>query len=299
MEPTVRRLSSFIVVKTLCWGGNISYFTDKRILVRTFLLTFALCLFLSGCKRARITLRRFTDYVPQHCSDQPDGSNLHGRRFAVQGDSISALFNNSWQNVVIQRTGMILVSQDARGGRGFATTFECWGNPSIGDSPIMFHASFEFPGYPGATCGQEAIGISDGMSFADSLKNVDLLIIELSSSDQRMALGALGDSVTAGTFYGNMRWVLETYLKAKPTLRVVMVTAEYNSAAPPQVTQRYVDAMLAYGNSMGIPVVNMFALSGVNSLTSAVYTRDGVHPSHYHFVNNYGPVIAQAVMQVY
>ena len=261
--------------------------------------TLSLCLFLGGCNSAKMALRRLTDYIPQDGPHGASNSFLYGRRFAVQGDSISALFNNSWQNVVIQRTGMILVSQDARGGRGFRTAFECWGNPLVGEAPSGYNFSYEFPGYPGVTCGQEAIGIPDGMSFSDSLKNVDLLIIQLSSSDQQMVLGALGDRVTAGTFYGNMRWVLETYLKAKPTLRIVMITAEYNSAAPPQVTQHYVDAMLAYGNSMGIPVVNMFALSGVNFLTSSVYTRDGVHPSHYHFVNNYGPVIAQALLQLY
>ena len=272
--------------------GQMRIFTQRTLILFCFLL--------SGCKLVKTSIHHFMDYVPQSRSNGTSAESfLHGRRFGVQGDSISALFNNSWQNVVIQRTGMTLVSQDARGGRGFATAFECWGNPPVGGTPGRYNSSYEFPEYPGATCGQEAIGITNGMSFAASLGNVDVLIIELSSSDQQVPLGSLGDAVTARTFYGNMRWVLETYLRAKPDLRVVMITAEYNTAAQPQVTQQYVNAVLTYGNSMGVPVVNMFALSGVNSFTSSVYTRDGVHPSHYHFVNNYGPVIAQALTQLY
>ena len=59
-------------------------------------------------------------------------SFLQGRNFGVQGDSISAVFGNAWQNVVIARTGMNLVSQDARSGRNLTTAFECYGTIHAG-----------------------------------------------------------------------------------------------------------------------------------------------------------------------
>ena len=59
-------------------------------------------------------------------------SALAGKNFGVLGASISALFGNAWQNVVIARTGMKLAFQDARPGRGFATAFECYGTTTPG-----------------------------------------------------------------------------------------------------------------------------------------------------------------------
>ena len=62
-----------------------------------------------------------------------------------------------------------------------------------------------------------------------------------------------------------MRWVVETYLAAKPTLRIVLITPQYSVLAPPSTTIQYVNAITAYGNSMGIPIINMFTLGGVNA----------------------------------
>ncbi len=124
-------------------------------------------------------------------------SFLQGKGLGVTGDSISALFNNAWQNVVVKRTGMSLVTQDARPGRRFDTTFECWGNPQAGGALGAFTAGYSFPGI-GGTCGDYQTGLTDGMSFTDSLANTDLQIIEMGTNDQAVPLGQLGDATNAG-----------------------------------------------------------------------------------------------------
>ena len=57
--------------------------------------------------------------------------------------------------------------------------------------------------------------------------------------------------------------------------------------------------MTTYGKSVGIPVINMFELGGVNALTAGSLLRDGLHPSDFAFTNIYGPVIAQGLQHVY
>ena len=140
------------------------------------------------------------------------------------------------------------------------------------------------------------------MSFASSLANVDLLVIQLGTNDGVVPLGQLGDATNAGTFYGNMRWVVETYLNAKPTLRIVLVTTQYNGFyTPPSAAQAYASASEAYGNSIGVPVINMYKLGGVNANTISVLTNnsDTVHPSALGFAKFYGPVIAQGLQQIF
>ena len=137
------------------------------------------------------------------------------------------------------------------------------------------------------------------MSFADSLSGIDVLVIALGTNDQAVPLGQLGDATNANTFYGNMRWVVETYLSAKPTLRVVLVTLQYNGFASASVNQQYAAATEAYGNSVGIPVINMFKKGGVNVITASVLTTDSVHPATLGFTKFYGPVIAQELQLLF
>jgi hypothetical protein len=229
----------------------------------------------------------------------PSGSTyLQGRRMAVQGDSISELFSNAWQSVVASRTGITFAVQEAHPGRRFDTAFECWSNPPVGGSLGPFTASHTLSGV-GGTCAGNSIGITDGSTFADSLANIDLELIELSTNDTSVPLGQLGDATNAGTFYGNMRWVVETYLTAKPSIRLVLITLQYNGLASAVTAQQYANAMVTYGKSMGVPVINMYELGGVNAITAPVLLRDDIHPSDFGFANFYGPVIAQGVMQIF
>ncbi len=190
---------------------------------------------------------------------------------------------------------MTLINQDARSGRRFDTAFECWGHPQTGATPGLFNSTLAAGS---STCGAEQIGLSDGMTLAASLQSVDLLILELGTNDVHTALGSPGDAVTAGTFYGNMRWVTETYLSAKPSLRIVMVTVQSNASASRDLVKQYADATVAYAGSMGIPVLNMMNLGGVNLISAPVLVPDGTHPGSFAFKTTYGPLIAQFVLSV-
>ena len=219
----------------------------------------------------------------------PAGQNailpLAGRRFSVQGDSI-AYSTHAWQDVVTARTGMAEVAQNARPGRGFSQAFEEYGTTTPG-TPLLVNQ-----GITSTPTGNYSTG-TPGNTLAQDIAAVDLLIIELGTNDQSVPLGALGDAQGAGTFFGDMRWVVETYLAAKPTLRIVLVTPQLNGFASAQTTQTYVNAEIAYANSMALPVINMFLLGGLNPLTSTTLTVDGTHPNAYDYTNFYGPVIAQ------
>lgn len=206
------------------------------------------------------------------------------------GDSIASDYNNAWQNIVIARTGMTLTTQDARPGRTLLETFECWG-ASLGGVPGTFRKS------GGWACGLMT-GFTEGEVFAKSLANIDVLIIALGTNGENTPIGTLGDSTATQTFYGELRWVVETYQTAKPAMRVILVTPQRNGFAAPEVTGAIADAFTHYGKSVGVPVINMFALGGVNEKTSGTLTLDGTHPSPLGFSNFYGPVIAQGVVNV-
>ena len=137
-----------------------------------------------------------------------------------------------------------------------------------------------------------------GSTLAQNLAGVDCLVMVLGTNDNMFAvpLGTMGDPTTAGTYYGNLRWITEAILQAKPGLRIVLVTPQFVSNVAPAQTAQYVGATLAYGSSMGIPVINMATRGGVNPLSYPVLLRDGIHPSDFGFARFYGPVIAQGLL---
>jgi hypothetical protein len=231
----------------------------------------------------------------------PAGQNLvsflQGKHFGIVADSITALANNAWQQVVIARTGMVLTYQDARVGRSFVTSLECWGNPSPGSAPGGFTPAEQPP--LGGTCGQFVIGASAGQSLSQAMANVQILLIALGTNDQSTPIGAIGDATNAGTFFGNLRWTCESYLAANPAMRLVLVTPQTNGFVPQSTTIQYVAAMQSYGGENGIPVIDMMARGGLNAITSTTLTVDGTHPTVYAYQSFYGPVIAQELQRVF
>jgi len=77
-------------------------------------------------------------------------SPLKGKRFGAWGDSITAIFGNQWQNVVIARTGMTLGFQDARPGRSYRNAFELYGgDPTAGLANFAISSVSVRSGHPG------------------------------------------------------------------------------------------------------------------------------------------------------
>jgi hypothetical protein len=228
-------------------------------------------------------------------------SFLQTRTWGVFGDSYSAGDDGVWQSVVSSRTGMKQVFQDARGGRTLAQAFECYGGPAQGGNPGPFVASqtVPAPGTANVYCGANTgFGETNGNTLAQNLSGVDILVVELSENDAftHEPLGSPGDETSTPTFYGSLRWVVETILTAKPTVRLVLIAPQYHLGDD---FKTYADAMVTYGNSMGVPVINMFTLSGVNAITQASLTSDSLHPTPFAYANIYGPVVAQALQQIY
>ncbi len=215
------------------------------------------------------------------------------------GDSLSAFAQ--WSPVVTQRTGMKYVFQLAVPGNTYGTILSCYGTVAPGSPDGVYDPTVApAPGTGG--CNNFAggnIGNVVGQTLAQNLAAVDVLIIDLGTNDIRGTLGSPGDSITSGTFYGNLRWVVETVQKANPTMHLILVTPQYNAYGDMTTDQNFANAVVSYGAANGLPVVNMMVQGGVNPLTIKVLTVDGVHPTPSAFTNNYGPAIAQGILNAF
>ena len=216
-------------------------------------------------------------------------SALRGRGLGILGDSISAA--NMWQPVVINRVGATITFQDARPGRKFSDAFECYGAPAVGGAPGMFQPAGN------GNCLAYGDVSTLGNTLAQNLANTDVLLVRLGTNDQNIPLGSLGDAANAGTLYGNMRWVVETLLSAKPTIRLILITPELNNFASLQNIQNVVDAEIAFAGSMGLPILDLYRTSGNNALTNSLYTYDGTHLTNWAYQNVDGPAIAQFIQR--
>lgn len=220
-------------------------------------------------------------------------SFLSGKRFYVLGDSISAVNGSAkeWQKIVAQRTGMVPTYTDAIPGRKLSQAFVCYGANAPGDALGPYSTTVR----PECT----SDGGKDGATLADNLADSDMAIIELGTNDESEPVGHSGDAPTAGTVEGTLRWIVEAIEAAKPSIRVVIVTPQYNSLASAAAVKLVADGEVEYAESVGAPAVDMFRLGGVNAMNLSTLTKDGIHPTQWAFDNLYGPVIAQHLMQIF
>ena len=219
----------------------------------------------------------------------------------IQGDSISSpMFQYAWQKVVTARLGVVEAGQDAVPGRTTATAFQCYGNPAVGGTLGTFDSTYLLPNHNGETCAVFGIGAVDGGTLADNVADTDILIIQLATNDVGYTpIGQIGDPVTSGTLNGNLRWIVETYLTAKPTLHILLVSNGYMHNYPEALVQQYADAVEAFGHSKGIPTLNMFARGGINATNYKALLADDVHPNDTGFKYFYGPAIANELQRLY
>jgi hypothetical protein len=196
-----------------------------------------------------------------------------------------------WEKVVAKRTGLVPTFTDAWPGRRLPEAFVCYGAISPGDPLGPYSAA----GAPQCT----ADGGKAGATLAENLAGSDLAIINLGTNDEKEPIGQLGDAPTSGTSVGTLRWIVETIETANPKIRVVIVTPQMNNFGTVANVKLLVDAEVEYGGSIGVPVINMFRLGGVNATNLLTMTQDGTHPTQWAFDTFYGPVIAQSLMQIF
>lgn len=217
-----------------------------------------------------------TGYVPFGGQVNPQALQaLYQQDIGFIGDSITSIVGSEWIPTVLSRTGATEVFTDARGGRPWAGAFECYGVASTdpGGTLSTYNAS-------DTNCNAQTNNIGDvaGNTLAENLANVKLLVVELGTDDDTTTIGTLGDAPTAGTLYGDMNWVISTLQTANPTMRIIMVTPYYNIQGSASVVQNIVNAEVSYGASMGIPVLNLLANGGFNSINYVTYLgSSGLH----------------------
>lgn len=144
-----------------------------------------------------------------------------------------------------------------------------------------------------------ANGTANGVGTNTTGKTVtyttyDLTTIAAGTNDFKLnvqlgTLGAIGDTTfDTNTFYGAYRDLIEYILTQKPTQKIILFTPlqrdnggytvnTSNTAGHKLID--YVNAIKAVGQMYSLPVVDMYAESGITKLNLATYTWDGLHPN--------------------
>ena len=215
------------------------------------------------------------------------------------GDSITAILHGTYQQPAIALTGLVITQQDAHGGRNTSQIFDNYSNnPSTGVG-----LGGVIPGQPnnplpeldlidGTTTNYWATA---GNTLAQDLADIDIVTIFRGSNDSGISgtIGALGDAIGSGTYYGYLRNAIEGIQNANINTRIMWITPTYNTDSGSQ-TLAIVTAIKTICASYGIPVLDLFDNSGLNSLNLMDFT-DGVHPSPF-IGARYGRMIGRFIM---
>ena len=177
---------------------------------------------------------------------------LAGKNVMFDGDSITAIFGNKWQQAFIAATGATYYGQDARAGRTWVTLLDGYGAicplaslSSLGtwSSTTSTNQASQCGFGVSGTVGSNGTYTSpvNGYTLAQTLANVEVLVIALGTNDAGfysaegytcgasttndcLKIGSLSDAYTAGTEYAAINFALDAIVTAKPTLRIIIVT---------------------------------------------------------------------------
>jgi len=206
------------------------------------------------------------------------------KKFGVIGDSISAVFAPYWQTKLAALAKITHGFNDARAGRGTTDMLENFGSSTTGT----------YSGTPvgGIDPANWQMGMSSGQTLAQALAPIDVLFIFSGTNDGGFYtgsnVGTPGDAAarTGSTFCAAVAWLIETIQTAKPLLRIVWITPYqydpgngHGGAGSVAGNLALVDAIVGTCALKGVPVVDMFRTSGINSKNWAAALRDGLHPS--------------------
>ncbi|MEG8219013.1 hypothetical protein OSJ57_00035 [Sphingomonas sp. HH69] len=236
------------------------------------------------------------------------------------GDSLHGL-GPHWQREVMDRTGLNLLYQDARGGRGFQHIFEMYqvpgahtlmGDPVNGQSINGFLQS-DMPQYgsgqtlTGTPDGQQinggvlVAGVSSNFNFppvgqtlAQSLATVDVVSFMLGANNGGIPAGTLADAAGTATVIGYLKYIVQAFLTAKPTIRVVPIILPYAGAGGGSdnvIAQAYRD----YCDDVGFPYVDLRRRSGINVLTDGPGTATFLQGDKLHLLDAAHPRVGSLV----
>lgn len=124
----------------------------------------------------------------------------------------------------------------------------------------------------------------------ETIGDQDLVTIMCCMNDfKNTEIGTINDT-TNTTFYGNLYLAIKKILTIKPTVRLVFITSQRagdNEYFPQYDTENskgykqvdYVNAVKNMCEKYGIPVLDLYSVSGINEYTFSTYTDDNIHPN--------------------
>ena len=112
--------------------------------------------------------------------------------------------------------------------------------------------------------------------------SVALVLLGTNDFTYSRALGAHGDAANAGTFYGDVRAMIDAHYTAKPSIRLGILTPPWRTdAATPNtaghVLLDYVSAIQTVCADYGVPVLDLYRTCGITAVNSTTYLADVVH----------------------
>ncbi|SEG56527.1 GDSL-like Lipase/Acylhydrolase family protein [Bryocella elongata] len=251
-----------------------------------------------------------SDLVPLVQAQTNMASPIKGCRIGVIGDSISSIFGQAWQNVVEARTGCTLEYQDARPGRLYADAMECYGASTPTGTIGNYNAAnpLTYGSYASQACSNyNSSSIAPypqtGLTLAQNLANVDVMLLELGTNDVTgigtglQSIGTITDAPSAGTQYGNFNWLITALHTANPAMRLLIVTngADVGGTGYNAASLATAGAIVATAQIYADPVLDLTKVGGVNGLTISTLTIDNTHPTTASFQHFFGAAIANFV----
>ena len=144
-----------------------------------------------------------------------------------------------------------------------------------------------------------ADGTSKGAGTVTTVRSLNyaadqMVYIAAGTNDltQNVALGSIGTvaqtAFDRNTFYGAYRSTIEYILASNPKVKLFLATPLQRNANGYSVETAngnglklgdYRTAILALGAFYGVPVLDMYAVSGITDRTLSTFTGDGLHPN--------------------
>ena len=177
---------------------------------------------------------------------------FNGKTWGGIGDSLTAPWFDVYVSYIAKKTGFDAINYGI-GGTCVANTTNADKTPSFVD---------------------RVCGLNGQVGYTDEF---DLWTVFGGTNDifKNVPIGNIDDNVDT-TFYGALNKIV-TYLLSRPNHPTVGLITPYHLENAN--TKQYVDAILNIGEKYGIPVLNLYALSGINDVNRSYYLRDIAHPT--------------------
>ncbi|MCJ7689102.1 MAG: SGNH/GDSL hydrolase family protein [Clostridiaceae bacterium] len=131
--------------------------------------------------------------------------------------------------------------------------------------------------------------IMDDKVTKELLKDIDVVTVFAGVNDfgANRPLGSIEDSIFVDTFYSDMKAVIENLEKIKPEIKIIFITTPYvgkdgfgfmkNNGG--NTLGDYTKSMKEVCASYDVPILDLYASSGINEKNLLDYSDDFIHPN--------------------